>query len=846
TDINVTATGGGTYTWSGGSSLTTANNSFDTPGTYTVTVTADNGCTATESIVIIQDISVPNASISGNTEICNGESSSITASGGGTYQWNTGETIASISVSPTSTSTYTVTVTSSNACTSTADFTLTVHENPSVDINYSPSCYGESVAVSAEASPTGTYSYNWMVPSGASNPGNNGSFTTNVEGSYYVTITDVNTCSATSSFTLTYPDILDAYFTKNDVSCNGGNDGFIDMTIEGGTPTYSILWSDGDTSEDRMGLTAGTYSVTVTDDIGCTVSLTVPIIEPAALSISETINNVSCNDGDNGSISIVVSGGNAGGYTYLWSNGANSSTINNLAYGIYSVTVTDPKSCTITATYSVTEPELLAISGEITHPKCYGGEDGEIEITISGGTPGYTYTWNGTPFYALLPDLYDIEAGEYVIVVTDANMCTATQTYTLIEPAEIMPEFVVTHQTCDNNNGEIMVNVSGGTPDYSYLWDNSAANATVTHIANLNSGQYSITITDANDCTKDTVVEVERIIPPEIVLNNIVNETCSDENASITVEVVNGRADYNYLWSANAEINSPNITNISAGTHYLTVVDADGCMDTAEYVITNHESPLPQIAHISPAHCDQNDGTAQITVSGGTGDYTYEWNTAPPRYGSNETDMYGGVYDVVVSDGVCDVVLEVNIPNLPGPNVVASATPTVINVERANIHFTDHSTAEGEIVDWIWDFDNGQVSYFQDVHYKYELPGNYNVQLTVTDEFGCVGTDSLEIVVMEDLEFWIPNAFTPDRDGLNDMFGPIASGFINDGYEMVIYDRWGKVAFYSNDYYKRWDGSINGRKVETNSVFVYKISIFDLFGKEHKFRGRVSIIYGLE
>ena len=99
---------------------------------------------------------------------------------------------------------------------------------------------------------------------------------------------------------------------------------------------------------------------------------------------------------------------------------------------------------------------------------------------------------------------------------------------------------------------------------------------------------------------------------------------------------------------------------------------------------------------------------------------------------------------------------------------------------------------------------------------------------------------------MEDLEFWIPNAFTPDRDGLNDMFGPIASGFINDGYEMVIYDRWGKVAFFSNDYYNRWDGSIDGRRVEINSVFVYKITIFDLFGKEHKFRGRVSIIYGLE
>jgi gliding motility-associated-like protein len=359
----------------------------------------------------------------------------------------------------------------------------------------------------------------------------------------------------------------------------------------------------------------------------------------------------------------------------------------------------------------------------------------------------------------------------------------------------------------------------------------------------LSNQSYSVTITDANQCTYTQNIAVLRNIPPSLILVSQTNETCSNSNGQILVVVSDGRSPYSYSWSNNLTNNNPTNSGLSAGTYSVTVTDADGCVDSLSVVIGNHEGPVGHVASVSPAHCDLPDGSARLEVSGGSGNYTYNWGTMPPRTGIFETQLTGGQYIVTVSDGICEVEVIVDVPNLPGPTVNASANPSEAFVSQATIRFNDGST---NATSWYWDFSTGQYSNEQKPSFKYEVPGTYYVVITVTDDYGCTASDTITVIIHEGLEVWIPDAFSPNGDGLNDYFGPVGRGMSLDGYEMVIYDRWGKQAFLSTDYYHRWDGTINGQKVEMNAVFVYRIIIYDLLGKEYRFTGRVTLVYSTE
>lgn len=357
-------------------------------------------------------------------------------------------------------------------------------------------------------------------------------------GTYSVSVVDANGCTASTSATVTEPTALIASATGTNNICNGGSIGSADLTVSGGTPPYSYLWTNTATMEDISGLTAGTYSVTVTDNNGCTAITSYTVTEPTAVIASIAGTNNLCYGQSAGAADLTVSGGTPG-YTYSWSNGATTEDINGLAAGTYSVMVTDANGCTANASYTVTEPTQLVATTTGTNNLCFGGTSGTVDLTVNGGTPAYTYLWSNG---ATTEDLGGLAAGTYSVTVTDANGCTANASYTVTQPATplsgtitVSPVQTIPGQASYTifvgygpQSVTLSATASGGTPGYTYSWSPATGlanpNSATTSASPTTTTTYVVTITDANGCVKS----VSRTI-------FVVDVRCGNKNDKVSI-----------------------------------------------------------------------------------------------------------------------------------------------------------------------------------------------------------------------------------------------------------------------------------------------------------------------
>ncbi len=307
---------------------------------------------------------------------------------------------------------------------------------------------------------------------------NDGNRSELVSGTYTVTITDAQACTEVISLTPGEPDALSANLVPTDLSCFGATDGSIDLSVSGGAPAYTYAWSGGaGTSQDPSGLTAGKYLVTITDDNGCTLVDSTTIVAPDALNLSSTSNEESCVGANDGSIDLTVAGGTAP-FTYAWDMGVGTNEdISGLNADTYTVTVTDDNSCTATLAVVLGQLPALSISDSLNDVSCDGGADGSIFLTLSGGTSPYQVNWgNG---WSNSTDTSGLIAGNYQITVEDAAGCNSVANFTLTQPSPISLSPVVTDVSCNGgtDGGVVTVNVSGGTPGYTFEWDDIAPEA---------------------------------------------------------------------------------------------------------------------------------------------------------------------------------------------------------------------------------------------------------------------------------------------------------------------------------------------------------------------------------
>ena len=412
-----------------------------------------------------------------------------------------------------------------------------------------------------------------------------------------------------------------------DVSCFGYSDGAIDITVSGGEEPYTYVWSRvgggfSASTEDVSNIPAGTYNVTITDANDCPYVLDGIVIgEPSQLQLTEdSVVAVTCFEFDDGSIGISVLGGTPP-YLFAWLGPdgytADTEDIENLLAGTYGVTVTDNNGCTAELSdILVGEPqELVATLDSFVDASCFGLNDGSIDITVTGGTSPYTFSWTGpNGFVADTEDLVELLTGEYNVTVTDANQCEALLSDILVgEPDELEATVAsITDASCAGfETGAIDIDVMGGTPPYTYVWSNAA---TTQDLSGIGAGEYSVTVTDANGC-EDTIEEILVGSPSslDVTATTITDVSCFGfEDGAIDITVTGGTPPYDFDWSNGAT--TEDVSDLDAGTYSVTVTDANLCEFTLGDIAVGEPTQVPTpVVQVAPADCIQTSGSFSIT-----------------------------------------------------------------------------------------------------------------------------------------------------------------------------------------------------------------------------------------
>ncbi len=728
--INAVPSGGVSpysYAWSNGNTNSSISNL--TAGTYTVTVTDVNGCTASANNALTQPTAALSGTASTTSAACHGNSTggvTLNVSGGTspyTYAWSNGSTASFIS--NLTAGNYTATVTDNRGCTLTITATVSqpVAALTSTATPSSVGCFGQSTGSVILSTSGGTtpYTYNWSNGAASANLSNVAA------GSYTVTVTDANGCTTNVNATVTQPAAaLSVSGTPSTVACFGGNTGAISLNVSGGTTPYSYTWSNGSNSQNLSNLSAGTYTVTVTDARNCTSTAgSISVTQPSAtLSATSSKTNVACFGNATGAVNISVSGGTSP-YTYAWNSGATSQNISNLAAGTYTVTITDARNCQTTVTTTVLQPAAaVSVSTSKSDVRCFGNSTGSANAVASGGTAPYTYNWSTG---ATTSNISSLSAGTYTVTATDANGCTQSGQVTISQPVAALSVSGTTNNALcyDSPTGSISVSASGGTSPYTYQWNNGNSAATIN---GMSAGNYTVTATDANGCSASTSYSISQ---PASALNASISSTaalCFSQNSgSITVAPTGGTSPYNYLWNNGGTTST--LSNVGSGTYSVIVTDANGCTTSKSGVITQPAAALSISLSTNNIGCyGAASGSIVATPSGGTSPYSYSWSNGASTQGIS--NLTPASYTVTVTDANGCATNSSSSISQPAAALQLSATSTDINCTGNSIGSVDLSVVGGT-APYSYNWSNGSSQ--QDITNL--SASTYTV--TVTDANGC-------------------------------------------------------------------------------------------------------------
>ena len=834
-----------TYLWNPGIITSSLANGIPA-GSYIVNITDSNNCsiTATASVsnttgpTLTLGTTIPVSCYQGD----NGSASVNTSGGVPPFEYNWfpygGHGISAGSLVAGS---YSVTVRDSNNCLTSLPITISGPNLLTSTVTTSDiRCFGMSDgSVNAITSGgTAPYSYLWST-------GDTSFSISNLPaGNYLLSTTDGNGCKDSTQSTIGSPTVLSINIQKSDASCNGFSNGIASVIVAGGIPGYRYTWSNGSIASTAMNLFAGNYLVSVMDTNGCRIDSLFTIKEPTLITANITSNGASCKGKSDGNAAVIVSGG-IPPYSYQWfPNGGSSDHANNLSEGAYSVIITDRNQCTSGPGIQIGAPPLLSLRTTSTDATCSGKADGFADINVSGGVPPYAYFWTTGSVSSSTKNLF---AGNYSAMVTDRNSCMINSSVTIHQPAPLLLSIDNPPSICIGQQAELNLQCIGGTQGYTYTWSNGI---TSDHqfVMPAQTTIYFANAYDTNGCASNTAVAVVHVNEPLSIQTGLPDTVCKGSGALLVVNAIGGNdGPYSFLW--NTGDTTDRIKVIPDTTTFYNVTVSDAC-NTPPVTLTMNVvvSPPPDVDF----RVDTISGCQPLDVSfidlTNSLSNDYYWN-----FGDGNTDilknpshtfLYQGMYSVnhIVKDYNGCIGKKV-IPSLINvfPQSIASFTeiPETASIFNPVISFFDQCTNANA---WEWDFGDGSGIYkSKDAEHTYRDTGVFLVKLISISDKNCRDTAYGMVTIKDEFAFYIPNAFTPNGDEVNEVFAPLGIGVKE--FDMLIFDRWGLEIFHSADILKGW----NGKRPDNNTmcpsdVYVYRIKITDLQGRVHDYVGHVNLV----
>ncbi|MFW5877566.1 MAG: T9SS type B sorting domain-containing protein, partial [bacterium] len=776
---------------------------------------------------------------------------------------------------------YEITLTDTNSCLATK--TVRIYDGVSVAIGLDPTYYGlynisctglSDGAIEVTAGGSGDpddFSYEWTDQFGNSVPlDSTGKGISGVPAGYYfIAVTDTTNCSSNREIELIEPTPLvisridGSYPGGYDISCYGYNDGDINISVSG-SHSYSgnlnYLWSDSEsgvfaTSQDIAGVDTGIYKLIVTDEYDCIARDTFTLTQPTQIdyTVLDSSNyngfDISCYTGQNGFIELDVSG-SSGNYEYTWSTAdgyvpnPNIRNLRNAAAGTYNLHIHDISyNCETNWQFTLIEPDTLDTDPVLSNYnnfniRCYNDTSGSILLNTYGGVGPYTFDWNTTNGQGLLPSNEDqsgLTAGTYSVMITDNNNCVGEWSFGLDQPEELYTDINPTPIACYGfNTGAADLSVSGGVPGYSYSWSNGNITQDISEVP---AGTYSVTVTDQNSCiivdrvdiTQEDKININMEVPEQY--NGAMVSCYGEEDAEIYTSVNGGFGEYRYEWRPTGD-NTADLIGVPAGVYVLKVTDELECSSLDSVEIVNPLRLTTNVYPINPTCYSYSDGRITVLPRGGTisGDYRINWQEFEES-GQVLDSIGAGTYHVSISD----------LNNCTIDTVAILSEPDSLFIEKELGHPDCPDIMNGSIemnvtggtppYDLFWtNGDNG--SYLDNLR-----EGVYVVN--ITDNRQCVLTDTTELISQKDYCIEIPTTFTPNGDGINDIWEIVNIDLYPEA-TMEIFNRWGELLYQISPYYgNEWDGTYNGRELPIDSYhFVLRLG-----GGRKPVTGNVTIIH---
>lgn len=794
--------------------------------TYTITPTSPAGnCTGapftlTVTVNPVFDVTSVVSDFNGfqiSTAGANDGSITLTPTGGSgtyTYAWTgpNGFTASTKNITNLRPGTYTVIVSDGLCATITRTFIIN-EPLPLVFIEVLPShvnvnCFGQAtgvIEVTITQVSIAPFDYAILRQDGTvvqnvlDSPATSHTFSNLPAGTYNIRVTDANnTIKFLNGIVITQPatglaisSAVVSDFNGFSISCNGANNGSIDLTITGGYPAYTYGWTGPNgfsaATQDIANLSPGVYIVVIQDTTNaCSITQPYTITEPLPVAFTEVVADyngyqVSCFGGNNGSITVTPVGGTSK-YTYAWTgpNGFTASTLNisNLVVGTYQLTLTDTNGCSPAAqTFALTQPAALTITESHVNVLCFGGTTGSINVDVQGGTPTtsgiYTYAWTGpNGFTSTTQNLTNVAAGTYNLIATDANGCTISIAVTLTQQPEIIIIPTTTAITCYGaNNASIDLKISGGNAPYTTAWSNLA---TGTYQDNLAAGIYVITVTDASNCVKviNVVIPEAPVFKVEPVFKNV---SCNGaKDGSITLNLTGGVAPVTLIWSDGSTAGTQR-NNLGPGKYIATITDGTPCNIVRTFTIIEPKilSLDANITHALVCN-DTQSGAIDLLVAGGKPPYTFGWSNGATT--EDLTQITSGNYAVIVIDANgCTKSAQYTITR-QDPIILKVSQDVSFNCDTHTVRQVNVAQASGGVPPFTYSWSSGTVTGANGQTMTTNVNGT--VIVTATDSKGCDAKQTIEIDTQQlDEALFVASSYSFATYGWYSISDPVA--FIN-------------------------------------------------------------------